>query len=179
MPLRRCRALFDSGAGLDTGATLYLGGGNAMTDGPVILVCGGRDYQDRAGIYQELDKWKPSRVVTGDARGADLIAREWCAERSVPWDVCHADWDHQGKAAGPIRNRAMVKDGGASVVFAFAGGRGTQSTIEFARLAGLPVWHFKPSGASFLLPMTKSEQESHRARRKREARRAKRKYRGL
>jgi hypothetical protein len=45
-----------------------------------VLVCGGRDYTDRAALYAELS---PSRrifvrkIIAGSARGVDALAVEW------------------------------------------------------------------------------------------------------
>lgn len=81
------------------------------------------------------------------ATGADAAAHEWfeiagrmlgCLE--VPY---RADWNKHGRAAGPIRNKAMV-DAGADLVLAFPlpAGSGTQHTIQLAREAGIEtkVW---------------------------------------
>lgn len=85
-------------------------------------------------------------VVTGDASGADAIAR-WWAERQagVELVVFDADWKQHGRAAGPIRNKAMVETLDPEnvhhfVVAAWDGvSRGTGSTIDFAVQRGLKV----------------------------------------
>ena len=58
-----------------------------------------------------------------------------CAEEPHP-----ADWDTYGKAAGPIRNQAMV-DLGADLCIAFPRGesRGTRDCMRRAEAAGIPV----------------------------------------
>lgn len=52
-----------------------------------------------------------------------------------------ADWEKHGKAAGPIRNRDMLKSG-ADLVIAFrmdGESRGTDDMIAIAVAAGVPV----------------------------------------
>ena len=50
-----------------------------------VLVCGGRDYQDKALVYAALDaldrKHGISAIIHGDARGADRLGKAWGIER--------------------------------------------------------------------------------------------------
>jgi hypothetical protein len=108
-----------------------------------ILVCGGRDYTNRARVYAELDALREKHdviiVIQGGAQGADRLARGWCIERhSELWNY-HADWEKHGKAAGPIRNQRMLDDGKPDLVLAFPGGRGTADMVKRAEAAGVAV----------------------------------------
>lgn len=107
-----------------------------------IIVCGGRDYADRAFVFQVLDKIHTLRgiceVIQGEAPGADRWAREWALNRGVTLNRCRAEWEKHGKRAGPIRNAHMLTlrpDG----VVAFPGGRGTADMCRQAEAAGVPV----------------------------------------
>lgn len=108
-----------------------------------IIVCGGRDYQDREAVWAALDKLHLKRGVTclvqGHATGADQLAREWAEARGIPCQSYPADWRRFGNSAGPLRNQLMA-DAGADGVCAFPGGTGTQDMTERARDAGIPVW---------------------------------------
>ena len=77
-----------------------------MPEGPKVLVCGGRDFEDRAALYAKLDRLHASRpfrsVIEGGARGADTLAVEWARSRGVAYDVYMADWKGLGRKAGPI-----------------------------------------------------------------------------
>ena len=117
-----------------------------------VLVCGGRDYQDRDAVFRELDG------LTGDVTdehplgtvtltiihgacptGADLWADEW-ADVNWSWTLAFpADWKQHGRAAGPIRNARMIAEGKPDLVLAFPGGRGTADMIRKAEAAGIPV----------------------------------------
>jgi YspA, cpYpsA-related SLOG family len=78
-----------------------------------VLVCGGREYDNRDKIYHVLDAQLAKigdsmLLITGGATGADTIAREWAVDRRVDHMILHAKWERFGKAAGPIRNRRMA-----------------------------------------------------------------------
>ncbi|MCQ4302205.1 DUF2493 domain-containing protein [Pseudomonas songnenensis] len=114
-----------------------------------IIVCGGRDYADRARVFEVLDNILLTRgiseIIQGEAPGADRWAREWALNRDVKLTRCRAEWEKYGKRAGPVRNRHMLTlkpDG----VVAFPGGRGTLDMISAAQEAGVPVYRPSPSG---------------------------------
>lgn len=109
-----------------------------------LLVCGGRDYADEEFVFRTLDeinaKHKVSRVVTGDAPGADSIARRWATERGVDYRGYPAQWSLYGRrSAGPIRNRQMLKEEHPQMVVAFPGGKGTADMLKQARANGILV----------------------------------------
>lgn len=109
-----------------------------------VLVTGGRDYADQARVWDVLDELLPVcedfMVIQGGATGADSHARAWCEDRGVIYAEVPAEhlWPHLGKAAGPIRNEAMVSLG-PDLVLAFPGGKGTDNCVRTARLAGVEV----------------------------------------
>jgi hypothetical protein len=90
--------------------------------------------------HAEQDRVRESaqRASEPDASGADSLAHEAARDQGRRCEVFHADWERHGKAAGPIRNQAMI-DAGADLVIAFPGGRGTADLIRRARKAGIPV----------------------------------------
>lgn len=109
-----------------------------------ILVCGGRDYADRARVNGILDRVHLERgiaeIIQGAARGADQFAAEWGWDAGVKVRSFPADWEQHGKRAEAIRNQDMVDRGQPQAVIAFPGGRGTADMVQRARNAGLPVW---------------------------------------
>lgn len=109
-----------------------------------VLVCGGRNYCEASVLWGELDTLHRQAahdsmiVIQGGARGADQMAREWCAAREVPYDNFPANWETFGRAAGPLRNNAMLR-ASPDLVLAFPGGRGTADMVSKAKAAGVPV----------------------------------------
>lgn len=108
-----------------------------------VLVTGGRDYADAGRVFFVLDSalrafGRQLVIVHGDARGADRLARRWCAARGVPDERHPAPWDRYGRRAGSIRNGWML-DTGVDLVIAFPGGRGTQDMVVRSRQGGVFV----------------------------------------
>jgi predicted Rossmann-fold nucleotide-binding protein len=107
-----------------------------------VLVCGGRDYRDLPYVYEVLDEIHAEHGITliiqGGCSGADEKAALWAKGRGVPCLAHYADWKKHGKAAGPIRNAAMLK-WEPNLVVAFPGGAGTASMVNIAKTASVPV----------------------------------------
>ena len=116
--------------------------------GPMrLLACGGRDFGDAAFVARCLDRVHAERGVSllihGAARGADSLAAAWAKDRGIPAAAYPADWQRDGRAAGPIRNQRMLAEGRPDGVVAFAGGSGTADMIRRAKAAGIKVWEPK------------------------------------
>lgn len=122
--------------------------------GSIVLVTGGRNWQDADHIDDVLDAVRPDVLVEGGAGGADRLARQW-ATRNAVWVVeVPALWDSHGRQAGPIRNRWMLKlartlssaTGYTLEVHAFpgVGSVGTHHMVDLCDEAGLPVYVHQP-----------------------------------
>ncbi len=121
-----------------------------------VLVCGGRDYSDWTTLKRELDlavRLSPvSLVIHGGASGADTLAGRWAEQRGFQVCIFPADWRRHGKAAGPIRNAAMLEHGRPDLVVAFPGGSGTADMVRKARAAKVQVREVEYPGACAGLP---------------------------
>lgn len=126
----------------------------------VILVTGGRDYNDREFAFKKLNTVagdrKDVRVVHGACgcnkvfdvnklRGADALAEAWAYERDFQVMRVPADWGRGDWHAGPKRNsfmvytvRFVVQDD-EKVCVVFPGGRGTANCRNRARKNGLMI----------------------------------------
>lgn len=109
----------------------------------ILLVCGGRDYRDKAALRNAMNlavgEEKNVVVIHGGARGADVLAGEIAAEAGVATLAFPADWDRHGRRAGFLRNTQMLVEGKPDVVLAAPGGKGTAMMVEIARKAGVRV----------------------------------------
>lgn len=84
-------------------------------------------------------------IIHGDCpTGADRVVDNWARRRDgdgVTVELMPADWRTLGKAAGPIRNEAMVNLG-ADMCIGFIRGdsRGTRITLAMAAEAMIPTF---------------------------------------
>lgn len=109
-----------------------------------IIVCGGVDFDDYGLLKTKLDELLPKfenvRLISGHARGADSLGERYAAENGIPVQVFPAEWTKYGKAAGPIRNKAMLNYAKeeTTVVVAFWNGksRGTADMLKQAKSGG-------------------------------------------
>jgi glutaredoxin 3 len=100
-----------------------------------VLVCGGRDYEDREHVFSVLDRLHARQPITliiaGGARGADSFAKAWALTRGVLTSIKPADWARYGNRAGPVRNAEMLRDDKPHLVVAFPGGAGTRDSVAY------------------------------------------------
>jgi len=114
----------------------------------IVAVTGGREYDDLDRVFYTMDtihrEQGPIRMlVHGGATGADTLAAIWAAKNGVATRVFLPDWDKHGKAAGPIRNREMLKEARPALLVAFPGGRGTADCTRQAEGFGTFVYIIK------------------------------------
>jgi hypothetical protein len=116
-------------------ARWYEGDNGVMN--PLILCCGGRSWSKwgivNRTIYLLREIVGVFRVIHGAQRGADRMAGHVAAYYGLDVEVIHADWHKHGKAAGPIRNTAMLESKPDYVIAFWDGAsRGTLDTIQKA-----------------------------------------------
>ncbi len=136
-----------------------------------VLVCGGRDFNDRDFIHNTLCDLDAERgpitcVIHGCATGADHEGMIWAQMmasipgRTITQAPFAAEWDNidapgavvknrrgggqYNVLAGFWRNQRMIDEGKPDLVLAFPGGNGTADTIARARKAGIEVIEAAP-----------------------------------
>lgn len=129
----------------------------------IVVVTGGRDYDTDAArehVYNKLDFLNPGFVMHGACRkqgstvicGADRMADDWAARRDIECYCIPAQWQKDGRAAGPKRNGKMLSTAFDMAeylagegpywdiqVVAFPGGSGTADCVRQARQNGIEV----------------------------------------
>jgi len=108
------------------------------------IIAGGRDFDDLPWMALCLDElqqhgWSITEVVSGVAKGADITGEEWAHDTEISIKQFPADWETNGKAAGPIRNTKMADYAEALVAFWDGNSRGTKHMIDTAVKKGLYV----------------------------------------
>ncbi len=78
-------------------------------------------------------------IVCGMAKGADLLGKRYAEERGFKVKEFPADWNTNGKKAGPMRNTEMANYADALIAFWDGTSSGTGHMIEKAKQKGLKV----------------------------------------
>ena len=107
-----------------------------------VIVCGGRDFNNRGLVFGFLGEFHAETPIThlieGGAKGVDALAREWACVNNIKSTTCIADWKLYGRGAGPVRNQKMLEMEPECVI-AFAGGSGTEDQVRRAIQKGINV----------------------------------------
>lgn len=107
-----------------------------------VLVCGDRNWSDKAKIKEVINSLPITLIIHGAARGADTLAGEIGQELNIPVLEYPANWSRYGRAAGMIRNKEMLDDR-PDLVLAFHShirlSKGTANTVTEARKRGIPT----------------------------------------
>ena len=114
-----------------------------------IIVAGGRDFTN----YQVLDKILSEEInppfdciISGDARGADMLGAQWAAQHGVPLQHFPAYWNQYGKAAGFIRNAEMGDAADSLIAFWDGRSAGTSHMIQTMKRNKKPYKVFNYKG---------------------------------
>ena len=108
-----------------------------------LIIAGGRDFADfrymseAMELYPRLDEI--THVISGMARGADMMGRRWAKDHDIPVIEYPANWSMYGKRAGIIRNEEMGIEAHELVAFWDGKSRGTRHMINFMEYLGKPV----------------------------------------
>ena len=116
-----------------------------------LIIAGSRKYGEDNRAHAEyitsfldfiLENWNLDTILCGECpTGVDKVAKGWAFTKSLPYEPYPANWKKRGKAAGPLRNQAMI-DADAHALAAFPGpkSKGTADIIHKALRARLMVF---------------------------------------
>jgi len=114
-----------------------------------VAIVGSRGWTDRKAIFDYVAALpKDTVIVSGEARGADTIAKEAAAHYGLAYDPYPADWKRYGRSAGIIRNQELVANCDRLVAFQIGDSPGTCNVIEAAMQIMKPVLVFYPENGS-------------------------------
>ena len=103
-----------------------------------LAIIGSRDFTDYDLLKEKADSLNPSIIISGGASGADYLAERYAKKNNKPIKIYHADWQRHGRAAGPIRNKEIVKNSDHILAFWDGESRGTLSSINLAKKYDVP-----------------------------------------
>jgi len=109
-----------------------------------LLIAGSRTFANYQILSQNVDNvlsktLEEVAIISGTARGADTLGERYAEERGFEVVRMPADWDAHGKAAGPIRNKAMSNLATHAIIFWDGQSRGTANMIYLCKQAGIPT----------------------------------------
>lgn len=107
-----------------------------------VIVAGSRsitNYRLACDVV-ERSGFSITKVISGTAPGVDQLGERWGAEHRVPVMRMPADWQRHGRAAGPIRNRAMAAVAKALIALWDGSSHGTLDMIRAALEKQLRVY---------------------------------------
>jgi len=106
------------------------------------IIAGSRNITVADVVESAIEKsgFQISDVISGGARGVDLLGERWARDNNLPITRFVAEWDRFGKSAGYIRNKRMAAYGDALIAVWNGRSRGTKHMIEEANKLGLKVF---------------------------------------
>ena len=122
---------------------------------PVVLVAGGRDFNDYERVKADLAKHNPVVIISGMAKGADALGVKYANEYGCQLKEFKANWSDMSEPciakrnrygeynalAGMKRNQQMLDEGKPDLVLVYWDGKssGTKDMIAKAEKAGVKV----------------------------------------
>ena len=79
-------------------------------------------------------------VISGHARGVDMLGERWAKKHDLPVLICPARWDLYGKEAGFKRNQQMVDEADAVIVLWDGKSKGTRDTLMRSFTKKIPIY---------------------------------------
>ena len=114
-----------------------------------VIIAGSREFSNYELLEEACDHILENKikdgykitVLSGHARGADLLGERYATKKGFEIKTFPADWDRYGRKAGFKRNEKMAELGNALIAF-FADGadsKGTKHMVKTAREKNLIV----------------------------------------
>lgn len=108
-----------------------------------VIIAGSRDFSDYEKLKEVCDymlsRQTDVEIVSGAARGADILGEQYAKEKGHSLKQFPAEWDKFGKRAGYLRNEDMAKYSDALIAFWDGKSKGTEHMISLAKKYNLKV----------------------------------------
>lgn len=99
-----------------------------------VVIAGSRTFEDYELFSNYLLKlsFTITKVISGGAKGTDLLGERWAKENNISIAKFIPDWEKYGKFAGPKRNQIMAQECDAAIVFWDLKSKGSKNMIDEA-----------------------------------------------
>lgn len=112
-----------------------------------VIIAGGREFNDYKLLEEKADFYLSKKreegyrviVVSGTAKGADLLGERYAKVRNYLVRRFPADWNKYGLRAGYLRNKQMAENADALIAFWDGKSKGTNHMINLAKQHHLQV----------------------------------------
>lgn len=91
--------------------------------------------------------WPVTEIVSGNARGVDLLGERYARRNKIRLTIMPADWNQFGKRAGYRRNEVMAEHAQALIAIWDGVSKGTGHMIDIAHKKGLEVFVWRVDAA--------------------------------
>jgi hypothetical protein len=106
------------------------------------IIAGSRKIKKMSLVARAIEKSgiNISMVLSGKAKGVDILGELWAKENNVPVMGFLPEWKRYGRGAGLKRNLEMIETADALIAIWDGKSRGTAHTIREAKKKGLLVF---------------------------------------
>ena len=119
---------------------------------PKIAVVGSRGISDSESIHLAMQKVLKCMgrfvLVSGGARGVDLIAKDWGMEHGIEVMEYLPEYEAYGRRAPLVRNQLIAETCDYMLAFWDGKSTGTMHVVAWAKALGKPVEVFTKAGPS-------------------------------
>jgi len=84
-------------------------------------------------IRSKFNLLKIECIVSGGAKGTDILAELFADTYGIPKKIFYPDWNKYGNCAGFIRNELIIKNVNEVIVFWDGKSKGTKNSIDIAK----------------------------------------------
>lgn len=98
----------------------------------IYAIVGSRNFNCKKLLYDTLNDYNISLIVSGGAKGADSLAEEYAKDNNIPTKIFLLDWS-KGRSAGIQRNHNIILASDAVIAFWDGKSKGTEHSINLAK----------------------------------------------
>jgi hypothetical protein len=105
-----------------------------------LAIIGSRTFNDFNLLETHLKPYlnKASLVISGGAKGADMLGEKWAKLNNIETTIFIPDWNKHGKKAGYIRNIDIINNCDECVAFWDGKSKGTKHSIDLCIKSNKP-----------------------------------------
>ena len=105
-----------------------------------LAIIGSRTFTDYDFFALQMQKYKPTTIISGGAKGVDALAKQYAVENSIPIIEILPQFDKFHSKYAPLaRNKEIVMQCDCIIAFWDGKSKGTKFVIEYAKKIGKPI----------------------------------------